>query len=534
MTTGSTINNAIKRRPHSYGEVLSSFGEENMKTLSQLKRYMECLQGDKKFRAASDTGDFTPDQRNYLKEVGVTFEPEELSFMWERPEAMNEIYQQMGEVDDYEELSEEAHALLSQAPLLEIWIRFRMVRGAMNKKHAKAISNIDFGDPRYNAWRNRRINSTRSELGNYGYQIDHPSLAIETQVGCSVGCGFCAFDAPKLTEVFDYNASGNKDYFEGIATVLTKMMGPVGASHALLYWSTEPNDNPNYINFMKSYQKVTGYSVCTATARSDEKWVRDLISYYRQFPAPWPRISVLSKKIMQKLHRQFTPEEFRDVALLMQQSDADVFREKVPGGRTKMMEKLKTVTDFRDVDENDPAVNVLKVVQGSIACVSGFLINIITKKVMLSSPCFTSETHRYGYRVFAEDTFDTPEDLERVMRNMVERCMPLSPYPEMPMRFRDDFSYRANDDGFVLVSPNQIHRFNDNPQLWKPLGELLNGGATTFEKLINALVYDHGVNQMVALSAVRNLFNEAFLDELDLDTTAVNVLPSKSPQAMSA
>ena len=124
MTTGSTINNAIKRRPHSYGEVLSSFGEENMKTLSQLKRYMECLQGDKKFRAASDTGDFTPDQRNYLKEVGVTFEPEELSFMWERPEAMNEIYQQMGEVDDYEELSEEAHALLSQAPLLEIWIRF--------------------------------------------------------------------------------------------------------------------------------------------------------------------------------------------------------------------------------------------------------------------------------------------------------------------------------------------------------------------------------------------------------------------------
>jgi hypothetical protein len=37
MTTGSTINNAIKRRPHSYGEVLSSFGEENMKTLSQLR-----------------------------------------------------------------------------------------------------------------------------------------------------------------------------------------------------------------------------------------------------------------------------------------------------------------------------------------------------------------------------------------------------------------------------------------------------------------------------------------------------------------
>ncbi|MBL4692055.1 MAG: radical SAM family RiPP maturation amino acid epimerase [Magnetovibrio sp.] len=502
-----------------------------MESLSQIKRYMECVQGDKDFREASNTGEFSADQRAYLKEVGVMFEPEELSVLWEQPEAMIEVYQQMAEIDNYDDLSENVRTLIASSPILEIWMRYRTIRGGMYKKHAKAIPLLDFGDPRFNAWRKRRIMSTRSELGNYGHQIDHPSLAIELQVGCSVGCGFCAFDAPKLTKVFDYTAPGNKEFFEGIATVLTKLMGPVGASHALLYWSTEPHDNPNYIDFMKSYEKITGYSVCTATARSDERWIRDLIAYYRKFPAPWPRISVLSKKIMQKLHRQFTPYEFRDVGLLMQQSDAEVFREKVPGGRDKMMEKLKAGSDLRDMEE--PNIDLVKVAQGSIACVSGFLINAITKTVMLSSPCYTSVTHRYGYRVFDQGTFETPEDLERVMRDMVERCMPLSPYPEMPMRFRDDFSFRAKEGGFDLVSPNQIHHFNDSP-VWKPLGSLIDGGTLNYEALIDALVCDHGINLMIASAAVRNLFDGAFLDELGLDAKASNVLPSRSKQAMSA
>ena len=37
------------------------------------------------------------------------------------------------------------------------------------------------------AWRRRRIQATRSELGAYGYNIDHPSLAIERTSAYEVG-----------------------------------------------------------------------------------------------------------------------------------------------------------------------------------------------------------------------------------------------------------------------------------------------------------------------------------------------------------
>ena len=127
----------------------------------------------------------------------------------------------------------------------------------------------------------------------------------------------------------------------------------------------------------------------TATARAGESWVRDLIEFYSKGPVPWPRISVLSRGMMRRLHRAFTPMEMRDATLLMQQKDAGVLRAKVPGGRERMLKQLVEADDLRKVDfENLP--EGFEPPQGSIACISGFLVNMVNRTVKLISPCYTT------------------------------------------------------------------------------------------------------------------------------------------------
>ena len=86
-----------------------------------------------------------------------------------------------------------------------------------------------------------------------------------------MGCYFCAFDAKKLEKVFDITVPENRQLFREMSACLRQRLGWC-SGHALLYWSTEPADNPHYVEFMKEHQEVTGCSVCTATARADEKW----------------------------------------------------------------------------------------------------------------------------------------------------------------------------------------------------------------------------------------------------------------------
>jgi hypothetical protein len=217
---------------------------------------------------------------------------------------------------------------------------------------------------------------------------------------------------------------------------------------------------------------------------------------------------------MHRLFEQFTPDEFRDVWLLPQQKDGEDLRKKVPGGREKMMKILLTSKDQRDYHEDETPEE--EVLQGSIACVSGFLVNLIEKKIQLNSPCYTSEKYRYGYRVFAEATFETAEDLDHAIRDIMARKMLLRPYRTMPVRFRDDLDYRPKEAGFVLVSPFKVHRFEGNETLG-PVGRLIAGGDLNHEQVIQRLVREEGINPMMASATIKGLFDRGFLDEVDVD-----------------
>ncbi|MDR1885703.1 MAG: hypothetical protein LBQ56_05460, partial [Synergistaceae bacterium] len=268
---------------------------------------------------------------------------------------------------------------------------------------------------------------------------------------------------------------------------------------------TEPHDNPNYLDFIKDYKKITGYATCTSTAVPlDAEWLRSLIRFYREESQPWPRLSVLTKQMMYKIHDTYTPDELRDVELLMQMREHS--REKVSGGRI--------LAEHKGMREREAGTYLEGVVpQGSIACVSGFLINMVRRDIRIVSPCYTSEKWKYGYRVFDQAEFKDARDFPDAMRDLMARNMPTTPPRDAHARFRDDLVYRPTEDGFDLISPNQVHHFSGR-DLHGVLGGLVARGDLTYGKLDDELAATDGVNPLLAGMAVNHLFDGGFMDEL--------------------
>ncbi len=515
MPTAASATVSEMRSRFRYGDSFAGLSADEIRILAEVKRFFECYQGDRDFRNAIDSGgQFTDEQRQMLKDIGVSVEPEAMELLWKQTDFLDRLPELVACHPRFEDAPSEIHEILAPYPELRLWYmwRHRIERSGMIQK--LLVSARPTSSPGYTAWRGRRVSAVRNELGTFGWALDHPCHAVEMAVGCSVGCGFCAFDAHKLQTVFDLTRSENRELVRGVATGMMSVLG-WPAAQGMLYWSTEPNDNPHYVKLLEFWQQLTGATLCTATARAGEDWVRDLITYYSKGPVQWPRISVLSRNIMRKLHKAFTPLEMRDTTLLMQQKDAEVFRTKVPGGRERMLQQLVDADDLRDVDyENLP--EGFEPPQGSIACISGFLVNMVNRTVKLISPCYTTMEYRYGYRVFDETTFeDGPDGFEVALKRIVGRSMVIHPYSEMPMRWRDDLKVVMHPDGFTLLSPTTRRDFRKG-ELHRHTAELIDRGDLTYEQVFDALSDNPLVGPMAAMSMLESLFKKGHLCELSI------------------
>ncbi|KJS16129.1 MAG: hypothetical protein VR69_10535 [Peptococcaceae bacterium BRH_c4b] len=493
-----------KTHTNSYQYVLDPFTRDELYHISQVKRFFECYEGDAQFRAAVNSGQINAEQQRRMKQIGIDFHPREIALLWEKPEIIEKFTSRMCSTE-HSFISEEHAELLNDYPLLELWLRF-ILRKRMQFKKICAQRLPISKNTRFENWRQRRIASVQSELGAFGRHIDHPILAIELSEGCSVQCWFCSFSSKKLQKILDYNQSN--DFFRGIAQVCTDIFGGKTAGMALLYYATEPCDNPHYIDYMQDFADITGSYVCTSTAVStNKKWIDDLLAFYRPKNLPWPRLSVLSTKMLNKIHDQHSPYELRDVSMIMQMKDSE--RPKVPGGRI-----FEEKGDMRERDSTNYLQNVIP--QGSIACVTGFYINLVRKDIKLVSPCFTSEKWPYGYRVFDEASFDTVEDFHSTVLEMIDN-MPQKPPANMPLRLRDDIICRPLANGFDLVSPNQIHHFH-NKSVFHVLGELLMNTPVSYQDASDILVDKYRQDLFAVHAVLKHLFNNGFLDEVKLNT----------------
>lgn len=483
-----------------YQKVIEPFSQQELSKISQIKRLFEWVEGDFEFKKHFETGEFSNEELKRLKKIGVMFDVSEVAVFWKEPHFIDRINKAVKDFDDTEKLREVLEGLKNY-PLLKLWLKFSLLKDRYYKDRQRNVSVPLI--PRFDKWRKRRISSAKSELGHLGNSIEHPLFAFELGDGCSLGCWFCAFSSRKLTMNFSYEE--NRDIFNAIIQKCVDMFGKKGASQALLYHGTEPHDNPGYIEFLKDHAQLTGHSTCTATAVStDAQWLRRLLSFYRHGNYPWPRLSILSKSILLKVHDLYTADELRDVSLLMQMREHP--RPKVSGGRI-----FKEEAGLRALQKKEYVDNIVP--QGTIACVSGFLVNLVKQTIKLVSPCYTSSKWPYGYRVFDELIFElNAESFGSALEKLITRNMPENFPTNHIVRLRDDLVFKSTEEGFDLISPNQVHHCNSK-DIYKPLGSFLGHEKYTLQELCGLLSKEYKFSSELTTALIAKFFKKGLLDE---------------------
>lgn len=491
------------KNKNNYQQVLNAFTDEELSQISQVKRFFELYEGDMEFRTSVNAGRIDQAQQKRMQQIGINFHPDEMALIWKQPEVLDGYACHIQAVNIFEMPDDHVEAI-KKYPLMELWLRFVQRKKEQFKKIC-TNNKPPSENKKIESWRTRRIAAAESELGAYNHYIDHPLLGMELCDGCSVQCWFCSFSAKKLRNVLDYKK--NRDFFREISQACVDILGKKATGHSLLYYATEPFDNPHYIDYMRDFLDITGCVVCTSTAVcANKEWIDSLLDFYGPKKMPWPRFSVLSTKMLHKIHDQHSPDELRDCSLLMQMKDSE--REKVSGG--KIFDKKN---DMRQRDSSNYMQDVIP--QGSIACVTGFYVNLVRKDIKLVSPCYTSEQWPYGYRVFDESRFESAADFKRVVLEMIERNMPEAPPAHMPLKLRDDLVFKPLDNGFDLVSPNQVHHFRDT-RVFKALRDVLSGRPVSFQEASDVLVDTYGQGLFEVHAALRHMFDDGFLDEVGL------------------
>ncbi len=490
----------VKQNP--YKTLISDFSAKELASIAQLKRFFECFDGDPLFREALQKGRFSEEQLKWINHIGISFSLREVGLLLDKPHLREQYFKLINSV--YQNrfvIAPELAEALKDYPLLALWVKFTAKRLSYKKIEYK--QNLELKNRAFSAWRKRRIAAVNSELGIYGHHISHPVISFELAAGCSVQCWFCSFKADKLSKTLNY--SRDSDYFRATSRHLVNIFGQEGAGKALPYHATEPYDTPGYIDFIKDYTRISGSAPCTSTAvTSNKQWVESLVGFYRPLLLPMPRLSVLSVAALKKIHENHSPEQLRDVELLMQMKESDNL--KVAGGRIYGEKK-----DLRRRKKEDYLKSVIP--QGSVECVSGFVINLVEKEIRLISPCYASKKWPLGYRIFDQACFNDENDFSQVMVKMIEANMPVDPPETMPFKLRDDLVLTKEEAGFSLVSPFQVYRFLNRP-VFKALAEVLQKPPQTYGETAEIITGQFGQDFFETHTLLRQLFDGGFLAEM--------------------
>jgi radical SAM family RiPP maturation amino acid epimerase len=256
-------------------------------------------------------------------------------------------------------------------------------------------------DDRFRAWHARQMERCEVELGHQtNSSFTHLPFVVELSHGCSVNCSFCALSAKKLDAVFRAEAD-NMRLFEDVLEVALSLFGDA-ARDAVLYYATEPFDNPDYLLFAEAFAAKMGRVpiVTTAVALRDSETTRAAFSQRAGNDPTVHRFSVLTLAQMRSITQVFSPEELLYVELLPRYEQSSMGLVRAGRGRRAPDSALFTA-------------------QGTISCITGFIVNLATRTVRLSTPCRTSEERPDGVIEKELGSFETADE----MRDLIGDCM---------------------------------------------------------------------------------------------------------------
>ncbi|WDD36981.1 radical SAM family RiPP maturation amino acid epimerase (plasmid) [Nostoc sp. UHCC 0926] len=405
---------------------------------NHLKRFFEKWHADPDFREQVFTDSVQAASRHNLK-VNI----EEIRQLWDT---------------EYASLQGDQAPI---SPTLEIYQKYFQ---QSDKKDFRA--NIST-NPQYTAWRARQIarNDSLHKKAHHD-AIVHASVAFELSKGCSVGCWFCGISAPRLEDLFLYTPENAKLWRE-VLELLKEILGPATKT-GFCYWATDPLDNPDYEKFCSDFHEISGIfpQTTTALALRDPERTRSLLKLSRKKGCDLDRFSVLSLKILNQIHEEFSAEELAFVSLIHQNSESDTIKANV--GRLR--ERNHKKAELSELSQEDDFS-----AQGTIACVTGFLFNMVDRTVKLISPCRASDRWPLGYIIFAQGSFSNIDDLRAILQRMIDEHMSPTVRDNDLICFRDELKYEKLPDGFQVSTKIMTRKFRHQNYL-RELGEAIQKG----------------------------------------------------------
>jgi radical SAM family RiPP maturation amino acid epimerase len=355
-------------------------------------------------------------------------------------------------------------------------------------------------DPRLAAWRQRQINRCVSELGAHKADaIVHGPLAVELAKGCTVGCWFCGVAAPKFEHTWPYQ--GNEEFWRGSLHALREAIGPC-ARQGFLYWATDPLDNPAYESFLADFHAVLGRCPQTTTAmgQKDIERSRRILRLAASMDSVIDRFSIIALNSLYKVHEGLSPEELLRVELVPQNRESAERAPKSNAGRARRFAEKRS---GELVGEDTGS---------TIACISGFLLNMVDKTVRLITPCNASPRWPLGYWTLETCTFDSPEGLFAAITGMIERnCRPHLRVDD-PVRLRSDVRLEAEGAEIRVLTLGTRLRLGGQPDA-ASLAERLGGGELTVGELAALRATESQVPMTDTMSLLDQLFTQGMFDE---------------------
>jgi radical SAM family RiPP maturation amino acid epimerase len=484
-TLEARMHQAWQERPDLFQPVLETkdLDPAYAHRIAHVKRFLEWWVGDDRFRALIETeGQFL------LEERGIDTDLEEIRYLWDEDFCRNAIATPGW-----------------RTPVLAQQYRLVSCEKLLHREKLRVIECVPL-DRRLAAWRERQVHRGLGHLGPGSHAgIIHSPFAIELSDGCSVGCWFCGVSAEKRKQDFLYS-SENARLWQDALQVLRDLTGPA-AETGFCYWATDPLDNPDYEKFCLDFARICGRFPQTTTAQAHKhiERVRKLLKVSREYGCKVNRFSILSLGLFKAIVLAFTPEELLHTELITQNMEAKSMQSN--SGRARGSRRLEKKAEFNghqdDSWKEDP---------GTIACVSGFLINMLLKRVRLITPAPSSDRWPNGYWVFEEGHFTDGASLRGLLEGMIARCMPTALRASSPVRFRPDLLFALTEEGFSLKAWGVTTTFSSWPGV-REIGRAVAADDRTAAEILIDLEDQYDLPAEETMHFLNHLFDQGLLDE---------------------
>lgn len=384
-------------------------------------------------------------------------------------------------------------------PLTVMWNRF--ISGSLTSRRHLTVAGYTAGsNPDFDMWRMRQMGRSFFDLGAAGFGIVHPPVAIELSSGCSVGCAFCGLTADKFGGHASLAGDGRQDWEDTIAS-LKDFFGD-GLKTGFLYWATDPLDNPEYIDYLDIWHREVGVLPQTTTAipLRHVELTRAAMRRWEKHRGVPNRFSILTTRLLREVHDTFTPEELFGVELVLQNKGATT--RKTLTGRPYIR-----IHDTADATaQRRPAADMAS---GTIACVTGFIINIRERTVKLVSPTTASERWPNGYVEFESCTYEDGRSLNAVLHRLREKHMRSKLTGSSPIRFTR--AVRFSRDGGV-VRLEGLSASIENPN-FAAVGELLQVSTPSPMELLQTLT-GQGSDPIAVIGTIEHLWSSGAIEHV--------------------